>query len=100
MNRLQLPRLINVLLVLLVVNAIGASWTAVFLLQRAANERAEQALRAEARTEVVREDVADLLDEVRDPPAGSPRGDLFDRAVRIERLLERHVEATDEENRP
>lgn len=96
MTGTRLPRLINLLLILLVVNAIGAGWTGVFLLQRAADQRADQALRAEQRTEDVRQDVAELLDELVDPVTDTRRAELFDRAVRIEQLLEDLHDRTEE----
>lgn len=96
MNGHRLPRLINVLLVLLVLNAVGAGWTAVYLQQRASDARLEATIRADARTAEVRDDVAELLAEVRDPGSGSARSELFDRAIRIEDLLEQHI--ANEEN--
>lgn len=84
---MTLRRTIIWLLAVVVVNAVASGWTAVYLLHDASETRAEQSLRAEARTEEVRRDVAELLDEVRDPAGDTRRDELFERAVRIEHLL-------------
>ena len=84
----MLRRSIIVLLTIFVLASLGASWTAVLLLHNASEARAEQAERAEARTEAVRQDVEELLAEMRDPADDTRRSELWRTAERIERLVE------------
>lgn len=72
-----LPWVISVTTLLIVCS------TVYFLASVIATQR-EAMERAEARTEM-------LLEEVRAPSGGSPRADLFERTRNIERLLEQHI---------
>ena len=84
----MLRRSIIVLLAIFVVASLGATSTAVWLLHEASEARAEQAERAEARTEAGRQDVEELLAEMRDPADDTRRSELWRTADRIERLVE------------
>lgn len=84
----MLRRAIVALLTLLVVSTASASWTAVVLLERASAARAEQSERAEARTAQVRDDVAEILEELRNPDESSRRFEVWVTARRIEELVE------------
>ena len=84
----MLRRAIIVLLTIFVLASLGASWTAVYLLHNASETRAQQAERAEARTEAVRQDVQGLLEEIRDPADDTRRSELWRTAERIERMVE------------
>lgn len=97
---MSLRRHLIVLFALLIVGSLVASWTAVYLQHQASEARVAQAERAEARTEAVRQDVAELLDEIRDPIADTRRGALFSRTQRIETKLDEVLERLDEENAP
>lgn len=84
----MLRRAIVALLTLLVLSTASASWTAVVLLERASAARAEQSERAEARTAQVRDDVAEILDELRNPAEDTRRSEVWLTARRIEELVE------------
>lgn len=86
------------LLALLILASLTASWSAVYLLHQASEARAEQSVRAEARTEQVRSDVAELLNEMRDPVDDTRRSELWRRAARIETKIDQILERLNEEN--
>lgn len=77
-----------VVIVLVTVAQGGLAWVLIERDRAAVEAREQAAERAEERTDRVLGRVADLLDEIRDPESGSERADLFDRAARIERLVE------------
>ena len=94
---MTLRRTIVAVLVLYVMASLGAIWTAVWLQSVALDAIAEQTIRAEARTEQVRNDVNKLLEEIRDPADDTRRSELWRTADRIEAKVDEILQRLDEE---
>lgn len=81
-------RILISLTALMVLSVVISSWSAVYLLHRASEARADQASQAEAYVQTIRDDVAEVLQEVRDPSTDTRRNELWRRTERIEEKVD------------